>query len=190
MPLVVICPRRFSDTRGWFSETYNEARFASFGLLTSFCQDNQSYSQPVGTLRGLHFQTPPHAQAKLVRCLRGRIFDVAVDIRQKSPTYGKWLGLELSADNGKQLFIPAGFAHGFVTLEPDCEIAYKVSDYYAPDCDGGIAWDDPTINIQWPIDNVTPVLSDKDAGLPKLKDIDVDFPYDGKSLDGLIEVIT
>ena len=188
MSLIVICPRRFLDSRGWFSETYNEARFASHGLPSSFCQDNQSYSQPAGTLRGLHFQAPPHAQAKLVRCLRGRIFDVAVDIRHDSPTFGKWAGLELSADNGKQLFIPTGFAHGFVTLEADCEISYKVSDYYAPDCDGGIAWDDPTINVHWPIEKLAPVLSDKDACLPKLKDIDVHFPYDGRPLDGLIEI--
>ena len=155
----------------------------------AFCQDNLSLSRPVGTLRGLHFQSPPHAQTKLVRCARGRIFDVAVDIRRRSPTFGQWAGLELSADNGKQLCIPAGYAHGFVTLEPDCEIAYKVDDYYSAECDGGVAWDDPAIGIDWPLDGHSPVLSDKDMSLPRLAGLTVDFPYDGNPLPPLREIV-
>lgn len=189
MTLPVVCSRRFADPRGWFSETYNASRMASLGLPDDFCQDNHSYSRPAGTLRGLHFQAPPHAQAKLVRCLRGRIFDVAVDIRRESPTFGQWVGLELSSENGKQLFIPVGFAHGFVTLEPDCEVAYKVNDFYAPDCDGGIRWNDPDIGIEWPVSNLTPVLSDKDATLGSLKDFNVHFAYDGNPLSGFKEIV-
>jgi len=189
MSLLVIVPRRHADSRGWFSETYNAKRLEPYGLPDNFCQDNHSLSRPAGTLRGLHFQSPPHAQAKLVRCLRGRIFDVAVDIRRSSPTFGKWAGLELSAENGKQLFIPFGYAHGFVTLEPDCEIAYKVNDFYAPDCDGGIAWNDPDIAIDWPLGGLSPLLSDKDAILPSLKDFAIDFAYDGKPLGELEEIV-
>lgn len=189
MSLLVICPRRFEDPRGWFSETWNSAKLEAAGLALDFCQDNQSLSRAIGTLRGLHFQAPPHAQAKLVRCTRGRIFDVAADIRRESPTFGQWTGLELSADNGKQLFIPVGYAHGFVTLEPDCEIAYKVSDYYSPECDGGVAWNDPAIGIDWPLGDVAPVLSDKDAKLPMLADLAVDFPYDGNPLGPLREIV-
>lgn len=185
---VVICPRRFEDSRGWFSETWNDTRLKQAGIPAQFCQDNQSLSRIKGTLRGLHFQAPPHAQAKLVRCLRGSIFDVAIDIRRASPTFGKWVGMELSADNGKQLYIPAGYAHGFVTLVPDCEIAYKVDDYYSAQCDGGIAWDDPMIGIVWPADMGNPVLSDKDEKLPALVQLDVEFPYDGKPLASLQEI--
>lgn len=187
MTLKVLTPRRFEDERGWFSETWNRAKFAAAGISLEFCQDNQSLSRPVGTLRGLHFQTPPFAQAKLVRCLRGRIFDVAVDIRRASPTFGKWAGLELSAENGKQLLIPAGYAHGFMTLEPDCEIAYKVDAPYSAECDGGIAWDDPQIAIDWPLPG-KPVLSDKDKALPLLADLAADFPYDGQPLGALQEI--
>lgn len=186
---VVICPRRFEDSRGWFSETWNDARLRQAGITAQFCQDNQSLSRPQGTLRGLHFQAPPHAQAKLVRCLRGRIFDVAVDIRRASPTFGKWVGLELSAENGKQLFIPSGYAHGFATLGPDCEIAYKVDDYYSTECDGGIAWDDPDIGIDWPSGLGEPVLSEKDMSLPSLAQLAVDFPYDGNPLGNLEEIV-
>lgn len=188
MPPVVVCPRRFEDSRGWFSETWNDARLQQTGISVDFCQDNQSLSRQKGTLRGLHFQAPPHAQAKLVRCLRGSIFDVAVDIRRASPTFGQWVGLELSADNGKQLFIPAGYAHGFVTLEPDCEIAYKVDDYYSAECDGGIAWNDPAIGIDWRLDGGLPILSDKDAALPVLADLAVEFSYDGNPLRPLCEI--
>ena len=182
MPLIVFTPRQFSDSRGWLSETYNTARLAPYGVPSDFCQDNHSFSKASGTLRGLHFQAPPHSQAKLVRCIRGRIFDVAVDIRRDSPTFGQWVGLELSAENGKQLFIPVGFAHGFITLDQECEILYKVNNYYAPDCDGGIAWNDPDLAIDWPLDELMLVLSDKDTALPSLADFKHDFPYDGRPL--------
>lgn len=188
MTLKVLCPRRFGDSRGWFSETWNRARLEAAGIAIDFCQDNHSLSQPQGTLRGLHFQAPPFAQTKLVRCLRGRIFDVAVDIRRGSPTFGQWAGLELSAENGKQLLIPAGYAHGFVTLEPDCEIAYKVDAYYSAECDGGVAWDDPVIGIDWPLDGTEPMLSDKDRALPGLEALVIDFPYDGNPLGPLEEI--
>ncbi|MCZ8172523.1 MAG: dTDP-4-dehydrorhamnose 3,5-epimerase [Brevundimonas sp.] len=187
--LKLICPRRFQDSRGWFSETWNQARFAAAGIGFDFCQDNHSLSQAKGTLRGLHFQAPPFAQTKLVRCIRGRIFDVAVDIRRGSPTFGRWTGAELSAENGKQLLIPVGYAHGFVTLERDCEIAYKVDTYYSPECDGGIAWDDPAIGIDWPLDEAHPLLSDKDRALPRLEALTIDFPYDGNPLGPLEEIL-
>jgi dTDP-4-dehydrorhamnose 3,5-epimerase len=182
MSVVHVTPRRFEDSRGWFCETWNQARFEDWGITASFCQDNQSLSVHAGTLRGLHFQRAPHAQAKLVRCLRGRIFDVAVDIRRASPTYKHWVGVELTAADGNQLFIPAGYAHAFLTLEDGCEVAYKVDAYYAPEADGGIAWNDPDIGIDWPSVGGAPLLSEKDAGLPRLADIDVDFPYDGRPL--------
>ncbi len=155
------------------------------GIDVIFRQDNHSYSQPVGTLRGLHFQTPPHAQAKLVRCVRGSIWDVAVDLRAGSPTFGVWTAATLSADNGDQLFIPAGFGHGFITLEPNCEVIYKVDDHYAPECDGGIAWNDPTIALPWPLPPGGPVLSDKDRRLPALADWNSPFDYDGRPLSPL-----
>lgn len=188
MTLKVISPRRFEDSRGWFTESWNRSRLEAAGIAFDFCQDNHSLSRPKATLRGLHFQAPPFAQTKLVRCLRGRIFDVAVDIRRASPTFGHWAGLELSADNGKQLLIPAGYAHGFVTLEPDCEIAYKVDAYYSAECDGGLAWNDPAIAIDWPLDGADPMLSDKDRSLPTLDSLIVDFPYDGNPLGPLQEV--
>lgn len=188
MTVKVLCPRRFEDSRGWFSETFNRSRLEAAGITVDFCQDNQSFSRPQGTLRGLHFQAPPFAQTKLVRCLRGSIFDVAVDIRRASPTFGRWVGIELTADNGKQLLIPAGYAHAFLTLEPDCEIAYKVDAYYSAECDGGVAWDDPAIGIDWPLGGITPVLSDKDKALPQLKHLAVEFPYDGNPLGELQEI--
>lgn len=181
-PIQLFQPRRFGDERGWFSETFKEKELASRGIGDRFVQDNQSLSRPVGTLRGIHFQTPPHAQAKLVRCIKGSIFDVAVDLRRGSPTFGRWVGAELSAENGKQLYIPVGFGHAFLTLEPECEIVYKVSDYYAPECDGGVRWNDPDIGIAWPGGVTDPVLSAKDAGLPYLKDFDSPFAYDGQPL--------
>ena len=144
-----------------------------------FVQDNHSYSKAVGVLRGLHFQTPPHAQTKLIRCIRGAIWDVAVDIRRGSPTYGQWVGAELSADNGLQLLAPVGFAHGFVTLTPDTEVEYKVTDYYAPECEGGLIWNDPTLALPWPLDGGVPVLSAKDALLPMLTGFESPFAYDG-----------
>ncbi|SFJ56411.1 dTDP-4-dehydrorhamnose 3,5-epimerase [Celeribacter neptunius] len=159
--VALITPPRFGDHRGFFSESWNKKRLADAGLdLPEFVQDNHSLSREVGTVRGLHFQSPPHAQGKLVRCGRGRIFDVAVDIREGSETYGQWVGEELSFENGKQLWIPAGFLHGFMTLEPDSEIIYKCTDYYAPECDGAVKWD--TCGIDWPLDGITPVISEKD----------------------------
>lgn len=194
-PVQLVRPNRYGDSRGWFTEVYSVPAFAKLGITCTFVQDNHSLSVPAFTLRGLHFQTPPHGQDKLVRCIRGRIFDVAVDIRKGSPTYGDWVGAELSAENGHQLFIPIGFAHGFVTLEPDCEVTYKCSDTYAPDCDGGIRWDDPTLGsagagprgIPWPIPaGTTPELSAKDQVQPLLADFDSPFPYDGRPLGPLV----
>lgn len=182
-PVRLIQPRRFGDARGWFTEVYSEPAFAALGIPCRFVQDNHSLSIPQYTLRGLHFQTPNRGQDKLVRCIRGRIFDVAVDVRKGSPTYGQWVGAELSAENGHQLFIPIGFAHGFLTLEPDCEVSYKCSDTYAPDHDGGIRWDDPAIGIDWPMpEGIVPELSAKDAEQPLLADFDSPFAYDGHPL--------
>lgn len=178
--------RRHGDTRGWFAETYNRDTFAALDIGCTFVQDNHSLSRPAFTLRGLHFQTPPRAQDKLVRCIRGRIFDVAVDIRRGSPTWGRWVGAELSADNGRQLFVPIGFAHGFLTLEPDCEVVYKCSDTYAPAQDAGVRWDDPAIGIDWPLPpGATPELSAKDVTQPLLDAFDSPFPYDGQPLEPL-----
>ncbi|WP_294289862.1 dTDP-4-dehydrorhamnose 3,5-epimerase [uncultured Sphingomonas sp.] len=183
--LQLIRPKRHGDSRGWFTETYNVETFARLGITAAFVQDNHSLSAPAFTLRGLHFQTPPRAQAKLVRCIRGRIFDVAVDLRRGSPTYGQWAWAELSAENGCQLFVPIGFAHGFLTLEPNCEVVYKCSDTYAPQADGGIAWD--SVGIDWPIPAGTvPELSDKDTRLPALADFDSPFAYDGHPLEPLV----
>ncbi len=176
--ILVIEPDRFGDHRGFFAETYSQRVYAELGILNDFVQDNHSLSAAVGTVRGLHFQMPPHAQAKLVRCGRGAIFDVAVDIRNGSPTYGKWTGYELSAVNGAQFYIPAGFAHGFVTLQPDSEIIYKCSDYYAPETEGAVRWDDPAIGIEWPFQG-TAILSDKDAAAPMLADVDSHFHFEG-----------
>lgn len=175
--VVVIVPARFGDHRGFFSENWSRRRMAEAGLDIDFVQDNHSLSVAAGTLRGLHFQAPPHAQAKLVRCGRGRLWDVAVDVRKGSPTYLKWFGTELSFENGKQLLIPEGFLHGFVTLEPETEVVYKCSDYYAPDCDGAVRWNDPGIGIDWPLEG-DPVLSDKDAAAPMIADFETPFAWD------------
>jgi dTDP-4-dehydrorhamnose 3,5-epimerase len=175
--LFLIEPKRFADDRGFFSETWSRRLLVEAGLDVDFVQDNHSLSHRVGTVRGLHFQAPPHAQAKLVRCGRGRLYDVAVDLRRGSATYGKWAGIELSAENGLQLLIPAGFAHGFVTREPDTEIVYKCSDYYAPACDGGIRWDDPDIGIEWGIEEAVSV-SNKDANAPFLRDFASPFSWE------------
>ena len=185
MSAIHIVPQRFADARGWFTETWNEDRFQKLGVTSQFCQDNQSASVKAGTIRGLHFQRTPHAQAKLVRCVKGRIFDVAVDLRRASPTFKKWIGVELSAERGNQLFVPAGFGHAFLTLEDDCHVAYKVDAYYAPQADGGIRWDDPELSIRWPMIGSSPILSDKDAGLPFLVDSEFDFPYDGNPMTPL-----
>jgi dTDP-4-dehydrorhamnose 3,5-epimerase len=171
--------RRFADARGWFVETFVEARYVAMGIDARFVQDNQSGSTHAGTIRGIHFQAPPHAQAKLVRCVRGSVIDYAVDLRKGSPTYGQVAFAELSAENGRQLFVPVGYGHAFVTLEPDTEVAYKVSDVYSAECDGGVAWDCPDIGIDWPLPPTGPVLSDKDRTLPRLADFSSPFAYDG-----------
>mgnify|MGYP001431420888 CR=1 FL=1 len=172
----VVEPKVFGDHRGWFMETYNEANFLEVGLNIRFVQDNHSFSASKGTLRGLHYQINPGAQSKLVRCTKGVIYDVAVDIRKGSPTYGKWFGIELSAENTKQLFIPKGFAHGFMTLTENVEVQYKVDEFYAPECDRSIRWDDPTINIEWPL-KITPILSDKDKNAPFLEEAENNFVF-------------
>jgi dTDP-4-dehydrorhamnose 3,5-epimerase len=167
--------RRFGDARGVFAETFSRRDFAALGIEEEFVQDNWSRSDAVGTVRGLHFQRPPHAQAKIVRVLRGAILDVAVDLRRASATYAQHVAVELEEGDGRMLYVPAGFAHGFCTLRPGTEIAYKVSDVYAPDCDGGVIWDDPDIGIEWPVDPRDVVLSDKDAKLPRLADLPAIF---------------
>lgn len=174
--VLVLTPKRFGDARGFFSESWNRRTLAEHGITLDFVQDNHSLSAAAGTIRGLHFQAPPHAQAKLVRCGRGALYDVAVDIRKGSPTYGQWVGLELSFENGRQLLIPEGFAHGFVTRQPDTEICYKCTDYYAPDCDGALRWD--SCGIDWGLSG-DPVLSDKDAAAPPLAAFDSPFAWEG-----------
>lgn len=164
----VIEPKVFGDSRGWFMETWAKQKFEAAGLSYDFVQDNQSFSAQKGTLRGLHYQLNPMAQAKLVRCTRGEILDVAVDIRKDSPLYSHWISVVLSAENKKQLLIPRGFAHGFITLTDDVEIQYKVDNYYAPHCEGNIRWDDPEIGIDWKIEPT--ILADKDANAPLLKE--------------------
>jgi dTDP-4-dehydrorhamnose 3,5-epimerase len=172
--LLLIEPRRFVDSRGFFSETWSRRSLAAIGLDIDFVQDNHSLSIEPGVLRGLHFQRPPHAQGKLVRVTRGAILDVAVDIREGSPTYGCHVAVELSSENWRQLWIPRGFAHGYLTLVPNTEVVYKVDAYYEPMAEGAIAWDDPDIAIDWPI--ARPVLSDKDRRAPRLRDIPAPFP--------------
>lgn len=179
---ILINPPRFGDARGWFSETYSTASAAVLGIDTAFVQDNHSLSRPAFTLRGLHFQAPPHAQAKLVRCVAGRILDVVVDVRRGSPTFGRHLSAELSATDGRQIFVPEGFAHGFLTLEPDSEVLYKVTNLYAPQSDGGIRWD--SAGVPWPAPEIEIVLSAKDRLLPRLADLDSPFPYDGEPMPG------
>ena len=176
--LLLIEPKRHGDHRGFFAETYSQRAYAALGVDATFVQDNHSLSAATGTVRGLHFQAPPAAQAKLVRCGRGAIFDVAVDIRRGSPTYGRWAGYTLSAENGAQLYIPVGFAHGFAALEPDSEIIYKCSDYYALETEGALRWDDPDIGINWPL-SASPVLSGKDATAPLLAGFNSPFTFEG-----------
>lgn len=169
--VMILTPKRFGDARGFFSEVFNRRRYAEAGIAADFIQDNHSLSGPVGTVRGLHFQRPPFAQAKLLRVLRGAILDVVVDLRRASPTYGRHVAVELSAAAWNQFYVPAGFAHGFCTLEPDTEVFYKVDAYYSAEHDGGIRWNDPALGINWPVTAAAAVLSDKDAKLPLLQDI-------------------
>ncbi|CUH40625.1 dTDP-4-dehydrorhamnose 3,5-epimerase [Jannaschia seosinensis] len=171
--MLILTPERHGDIWRFFSESWNGRRLA--GLEVDFVQDNHSFSARAGTVRGLRFQA---AQAKLVRCGRGRLFDVAVDIRRGSPTYGRWTGVELSFENGRQLFIPEGFLHGFATREPETEIFYKCSDYYAPDCDGAVRFDDPEIGIDWGLAPGAAILSEKDAAAPRLRDLDSPFTWE------------
>jgi dTDP-4-dehydrorhamnose 3,5-epimerase len=175
--VLILTPRRFGDARGWFMETWNAARMTEAGLDVGWVQDNHSFSAAKGTLRGLHYQSPPRAQDKLVRCSRGAILDVAVDIRAGSPSYAKWVGVELSAENGRQVFVPKGFLHGFVTLTEDSEVQYKCSDLYSPEHDGAVRWDDPAIGVDW--GTTTPILSDKDAKAPLLAQIGKPFAWEG-----------
>ena len=175
---VLIRPVRHGDSRGWVSEVWRADLLKRNGIGEVWVQDNHSFSATAFTLRGLHFQTHPRAQAKLVRCTRGRVFDVAVDLRDRSPDYGRHVAIELDAENGHQLFIPKGFAHGFLTLTPDCEIQYRVSDYYSQDHESGIAWNDPALAIDWPLQGNAPVLSERDLALPALADNPIVFGND------------
>lgn len=179
---VLFGTKRHADQRGWFSESYNEKIAATHGITSHFVQDNQSMSLRKGTIRGLHFQTPPMAQAKLIRVLRGSVLDVAVDVRRGSPTYGQFVMAELSAHNGHQLFVPVGFAHGFCTLEDSTEVFYKVTEFYSPQHDGGLRWDDPSIEVPWPVTSSDAIVSDKDAELPRLADWQSVFVYTGTPL--------
>jgi len=177
--VVEITPARFGDHRGWFSEVYKDSAFENEGIAIDWTQDNQSFSAQAGTVRGLHFQTPPFAQDKLVRVLRGAIFDVAVDIRKGSPTYGHWVGAELLAGQLNQLLVPIGFAHCFMTLTRDTEVLYKVSAPYSKAHEGAIRWNDPALGIDWPELGAEPVLSEKDLEAPLLADFDSPFVYEG-----------
>ena len=176
--VLILTPARHGDARGFFSETWNRRALARAGIDLDFVQDNQSLSGAANTLRGLHFQAPPHAQDKLVRCGRGALFDVAVDIRKGSPSYGAWVGAELSAENGRQMLVPKGFLHGFVTRQPDTEILYKCTDYYAPDCDGAVHWQ--SCGIDWGLAG-EPVLSARDAAAPPLSEFDSPFVWEGEA---------
>ena len=169
----IIEPKAFGDNRGWFMESYSKRDMEAAGINVDFVQDNRSYSAKKGIIRGLHFQRNPMAQAKLVTCLRGAILDVAVDLRKDSPTYKQWISVELTAENRKELFIPKGFAHGFLTLTDDVEIMYKCDEFYSPEHDGGIRFDDPDIGVDWGVTD--PFLSEKDKNAPFLKDIELDF---------------
>lgn len=174
--LKLVSPKRWDDERGFFCETYNASAWEKAGLRPHFVQDNHSLSRDAGTVRGLHFQTAPFAQDKLVRVSRGRILDVVVDLRKSSPTFGRHAAVELSRENWRQLFVPIGFAHGFVTLEPDTEVLYKVTNFYSPQHDFGLAWDDPDLGIKWPVAPDRAVLSAKDRQWPRLRELAGVFP--------------
>jgi dTDP-4-dehydrorhamnose 3,5-epimerase len=181
----VYVPNRHVDYRGWLSETFSETQLQAIGIRHGFVQENQSYSKNAATLRGLHFQLPPFAQAKLLMVLQGRIFDVVVDVRNGSPTFGKHVSIELSAESGHQLYIPIGFAHGFLTTENDVKVSYRISNYYAPLYDSGIYWNDPKLSIPWPMPADDIIISEKDKALPLLREFVSPFPYDGKPLGPL-----
>jgi dTDP-4-dehydrorhamnose 3,5-epimerase len=175
--VLAISPHRHSDERGWFSEIYRFDALAEHGLRLAFVQDNHVYSRQRGVLRGLHFQLPPKAQGKLVRCVRGAILDIAVDIRRGSPTFGQHVSQELSSANGRQIWLPPGFAHAYVTLEPDCEVIYQVTSYYSPSAERGLAWDDPTLSVDWRIPAEELIISAKDRSNPRLVDLGPAFDY-------------
>lgn len=175
--VLVLIPKRHQDVRGFFVETWNQRAFLDCGIDVDFVQDNVSLSRKTGTIRGLHFQKTPVPQAKLVRVLKGSVFDVAVDLRRGSPSYGRHVAVVLTADRGEELFVPVGFAHGFCTLEDETEVAYKVSGLYAPECEAGIVWDDPDLAIAWPLEQHEPVLAEKDRLLPRLADMGPHFTY-------------
>lgn len=179
-----IVPRRFGDERGFFSEVHKAVELAEHGIDVDFVQDNHSLSSQRGVLRGLHYQAEPYAQAKLVRVTRGRIYDVAVDVRRGSPHYGRWVGLEISAQAWNQIFVPEGFLHGFVTLEPDCEVLYKVNAPYHGEADGAVAHDDPAIGVDWPVPPAERILSQKDRDAPSLAEAGLDFTYGKPKADG------
>jgi dTDP-4-dehydrorhamnose 3,5-epimerase len=181
LPRIIVPPRHVDD-RGWFSETFHEKRLRDIGITCRFVQDNQSSSKRAGTLRGLHFQIPPAAQAKLVSVVRGRILDVAVDVRRGSATFGKYVSMELSAESGHQVYVPVGFAHGFVTLEDDVVVMYKASDFYSLAHDRGILWNDPDIAFPWPFRETEIIISDRDRRLPALREFASPFVYDGYPL--------
>lgn len=176
--VLVVEPRRFGDDRGFFCEVWNRKTAAAHGIDFDFVQDNQSLSETRGTVRGLHYQSPPHAQGKLVRCGKGAVWDVAVDVRVGSPTYGRWTGVELSAENGRQLFVPAGCLHGFSTLTDDCEVLYKCTDYYAPEADGSVRFDSSGLDIDWHLGGTEAVLSAKDAHAPSFDAWDSPFKWE------------
>jgi dTDP-4-dehydrorhamnose 3,5-epimerase len=176
--VILINGNRHEDSRGYFSEIYRRSKFFDAGISSNFVQDNLSLSNEPGTIRGLHYQSPPHAQAKLVRCISGSIFDVAVDIREDSKTFGHWIGFTLTENNGDQLFIPEGFAHGFMTLTRNCLVLYKCSNYYDPKSEGSIIWNDPDIGVEWPSDCFS-AISPKDESAPRLKDIQTPFLLSG-----------
>ncbi|CAN7722973.1 dTDP-4-dehydrorhamnose 3,5-epimerase [Paenibacillus sp. LjRoot153] len=173
LDVLLLEPRVFSDNRGFFMESYNQQKFLELGMEYLFLQDNHSLSVQSGVIRGLHYQLNPKAQTKLVRVVAGAIYDVVVDIRRSSPTFGQWAGIILSAENKRQLLVPKGFAHGFCTLVPNTEVVYKVDQYYSPEHDRGILWNDPALNIDWPTSK--PILSDKDQKLSLLKDVEINF---------------
>jgi dTDP-4-dehydrorhamnose 3,5-epimerase len=179
--LVALTPPKHGDARGFLSETYSLRRFRDIGIDLDFVQDNHTFSAGQGTIRGLHFQVPPHEQGKLVRVLRGSIVDVVVDIRRRSPAFGRPVAVELSAENWRQLYVPPGFAHGFCTLTPDAEVLYRMTKYYATDADRGLAFDDPDLAIRWPVEPSAAILSDKDRRHPRLRDLPAYFSFEAGS---------